>query len=262
VMAQNTTAKFISSQQTESSEIQERIINLGKALVEELDLEDSVDTLARWMAHYVAEQIVTAENTTGDEKFHAEQHCFETILKLWQHRSSLPTGHRPFENFESIFRALERLDPESSRPFYYSHPPFRASESGDAAKGMQDDVQKWTNLALGIDRTARILIRFAFSQATLSAADEKTSSWLENAVKLTNSDDLSIVARLLPTDLDDQDEETLEQIRQAHEKDLRSKIEKLDFFTKVSSLLHAALIKELEIVSKEDVSQDVINDSL
>ena len=48
-------AKFISSQQMVSSEIQERAISLGKALVQELELEPGVDTLSRWMAHYVAE---------------------------------------------------------------------------------------------------------------------------------------------------------------------------------------------------------------
>jgi len=34
----------------ESSEIRKRIINLGKVLVEELNLDPGVDTLARWMA--------------------------------------------------------------------------------------------------------------------------------------------------------------------------------------------------------------------
>ena len=85
-------AKFICSQQTETSEIQERIFNLGKALVEELGLEPGVDTLARWMAHYIAEKITLAKNAHGDEKIKAEQQCFDAILKLWQHRSRLPNG--------------------------------------------------------------------------------------------------------------------------------------------------------------------------
>ena len=91
-------AKFISSQRMASSEMRKRIINLGKALIEELGLDPGVDTLARWMAHYIAEQMTIAENATGDDKIEAEQHCFETILKLWQHRSSLPNGRRPFES--------------------------------------------------------------------------------------------------------------------------------------------------------------------
>lgn len=43
-------------------------MNLGKALVKELNLDPGVDTTARWMAHYIAEQIERAENSTGAEK--------------------------------------------------------------------------------------------------------------------------------------------------------------------------------------------------
>ncbi len=81
------TAKFISSHKTDDSEMKEQVISLGKALVKELELEPGVDTLARWMAHYIAEQIAIAENATDDKKVEAESRCFETILKLWQHRS-------------------------------------------------------------------------------------------------------------------------------------------------------------------------------
>lgn len=213
------------------------------------------------MAHYVAEQIVTVENATGDEKSVAEQRCFETILKLWQHRSSLPTGHRPLESFEPIFRALDRLDPESSRPFFYSPPQYDSAEPDDTTENIQDEVREWTDLALGIDRAARILINFALSQAALNAVDEKTSSWLKNATDLINSGDLSVVVRLLPPDTDDQGEVNFERIRQAHEKDLKSKIEKLDAFIELSSSLRAALINELEEISKDDTSKDVIKNS-
>jgi len=51
----------------ESSGMQKRIINLGKALVEELGLDTGVDTLARWMAHYIAEQMEIAKNAKGTE---------------------------------------------------------------------------------------------------------------------------------------------------------------------------------------------------
>jgi hypothetical protein len=245
----------------ENSEIRERIISLGKALVEELGLEPGVDTLARWMAHYIAEQITIAENTTGDEKSEAEERCFETVLKLWQYRSSLPDGRRPLENFEPIFRALERLDPEASRPFYYSPPNFRSSESDDSTEEFQDDVLKWTQVALGIDRMARVLIDYVFRQAALNAVDEKTLSWLKNATDLPQNEDLSIVVQYLPPDWDDQEEETLEKIRQEQIEGIESKIEKLDAFVELSNSLRAALTNELEELSKEDTSKDDINDS-
>jgi hypothetical protein len=41
----------------ENLEQSEKIIDLGKMLVKELGLEPGGDTLARWMAHYLAEKI-------------------------------------------------------------------------------------------------------------------------------------------------------------------------------------------------------------
>ena len=87
----------------------EKVINLGKQLVESLATErgGDVDMLSRWMSHYVAEQIVAAENATDATKAEAEERCFRTILSLWEHRSTLPNGRRPFESFEPIFESLE-----------------------------------------------------------------------------------------------------------------------------------------------------------
>ena len=67
--------------------MREEILNLGKLLVGELGLEYSVDTLSRWMAHYIAEQMRIIESTENDDKKLAEEKCFETILKLWKHRT-------------------------------------------------------------------------------------------------------------------------------------------------------------------------------
>ncbi|WP_443661983.1 hypothetical protein [Clostridium sp.] len=80
--------------------MQKRIINLGKALVEELGLDTGVDTLARWMAHYIAEQMGIAKDAKETEKVKAERRCFETILMLWQHQSFISNGRRPFDSQE------------------------------------------------------------------------------------------------------------------------------------------------------------------
>ena len=225
--------------------MKERVISLGKALVQELGLELGVDTLSRWMAHYVAEQITIAENATDEEKFKAEQRCVETILKLWRHRSSLPDGRRPFEKFGLIFNTLDRLDPENTRPFYYPSLHDYSSGPDDAPEVITDDVQEWIDIALGIDRAARVLIDFAIKQAAHGAADEKTSSWLENAAGLTDSEDVSLVIRLLSVGGSDKDKEDIERTKQEQEY-IRSKIEKLDAFSEFSSSLRTALVDELK----------------
>ena len=76
-------------------ETQQRVIDLGKVLVKELGFEPSYDTLSKWLAHYIAELITNLESEEGDKKIQSQQHCFETILTLWQHRSSFANGNRP-----------------------------------------------------------------------------------------------------------------------------------------------------------------------
>lgn len=244
-----------------SSEMRKRIINLGKALVEELGLDPGVDTLARWMAHYIAEQMEIAEDATGDDKSKAEQHCFETILKLWQHRSSLPNGQRPFEDFEPVFRALARLDPENPTPYFYSNPSFRSSEPDDSGED-SDEVQQWLDVARGIDQAARVWLEYVFQQAALNAVDEKTITWLENAVGLPASDDISIIVRFVRAEPEDESEETAERERQAKKEELESRIKQLDAFVDFSQVLRAAFVTELETMTQNDSSADLVDTDL
>lgn len=153
-------------------------------------------------------------------------------------------------------RALHGLDPESTRPFYFSQPDIQPSESDDIPAQQGDDVQEWIAIALGIDGAARVLINFAFEQAAHHATDNKTTSWLKNSISLPSDDDLSIIIRFTPPDEDDHDEEALERTRQSQEKSLKSKIEKLDVFLKLSSSLSTTLINELENISNKSSSSD------
>jgi hypothetical protein len=228
----------------EQSEIQERVINLGKALVQELGLEPGVDSFSRWMAHYIAEQIAAVENTAGDEKAKAQQRCFETILTLWQHHSSLPNGHRPFENFEPIFRTLNGLDPENPQPFYR----YWQKETDDELESPASEIKEWIDLALGIDSAARVLIDFAVKQAAANAVDEKTSAWLRNAANLTDADDITVI-RLISGNLDEQHSDNPLHLQKQQKKSLKSKIEKLEAFLELSQAIRLDLIDDLERLS-------------
>lgn len=239
--------------------MKDRIINLGKALVQELGLEPGVDTLSRWMAHYIAEQITIAENSTGDEKTKAEERCMETVLKIWERRSRLPDGRRPFENFEPIFRAIERFDPENSRPFYYAQSQMHLSAKNKASKSINNGVPKWIDIALGVDRAARVLIEFAFRQAATHAKDKKTKSWIENSADLQGVDELRIIIRLASEYKNGQDETARERFREDQRNYFKSRIEKLDAFSKFSSSLRTALVTELEKLSTDSPSADIDN---
>lgn len=83
---------------------------MGKRLVEELGLSESVDTLGRWMSHYVAELMVESQQAkNSDSKRHAQDKCFEVILRLWDHRASLPANARPLGNLMSFLDAIQCL---------------------------------------------------------------------------------------------------------------------------------------------------------
>jgi len=126
------TIKSSCSGQMAPSLMPKGILEIGKALIKELALEPGDDTLCRWMAHYIAELIEGAEAATEADRPEKLAKCSEIILALWQHRSELPNGKRPFEEFEPIFRAIESLDPDDDTPRYYRL-NFRSSMTGPKA---------------------------------------------------------------------------------------------------------------------------------
>jgi len=242
-------AKYISSQKTENLETKEQVINLGKALVDELELNQSTDTLGRWIAHYIAERITAAENATDQEKSKAEKECFEAILKLWQHRAFLPNGHRPFENFEPIFRALERLDPESERMYFFDNPYKKATErkTDEVSQG----IHKWIDVAFGIDQVARIWIDYVLKQADNCAADKKTKAWLQRSVSRKDKD-ISIIFRLISNDMFDNEEGVADDIKKQKKREIiASRMRKLESFRDFNEKLLSILNQELEDISKD-----------
>lgn len=86
------------------------ILGLGKHLVRELDFEDGVDTLGRWMSHHLAELIHESENgKTAAIRSKASQQAVKTILKIWEHRKSLPRQAYPLNQFEELLKVIDRL---------------------------------------------------------------------------------------------------------------------------------------------------------
>lgn len=232
----------------ENLELQEQIINLGKLFVKELKQEPSLDTFSRWMAHYLAEKITTAEQAQGKEKEATEKECFDVILKLWQHRHSLPTGRRPLQNFEPIFDFLSKLNPEKEEPFFIK--AMQNQELSDLEIDNLDykSVEKWMNIAKELDKTARIWIEFALSQAASNAKNERTKEWVENAINLSDNADTSIINILLDNnpsfDIEDCDKDDFSK-KYTVEK-LKKRISQLQKYTQFNKTLVDAYKVELE----------------
>jgi hypothetical protein len=239
----------------ENSEQQERVIHLGKALVEELELNPGVDTLGRWMAHYVAEQMTVAEESSGDEKWAAEDRCFKTILNLWQHRSVFPKGYKPFEQFESIFNALDRLNPENPQTYYYFRKDINSSEVKQEDE-TSNEILQLVEMANIMDRSARIIIEYFFQQAALLANDEKTTNWINKAIGILPNDDISIIVRLMKP-YENLGEETNNNENNQSEI-IQSRVRQLDAFIALSQEIRSLLLEQIDFIDENPSSEEDI----
>lgn len=234
----------------EASETQKRAIRLAKILIKELGEQSEGDTLSRWMAHYIAEQITLAKRENGAAKAQTEQHVFAAIIKLWQHRSFLPRGARPFADFDSIFKTLEQLDPETSSPFYFAdfEPEERNSKNSP-------QIEDWLKRIRDIDMGARISLEYALHQAALYAADEKTQEWLENALGPFDRGDIPIIIKVV-YEKSAEDPSELE-VKVRREK-LEGRIKQLDQALAIGNVIRDALVAELQALA--DLPHSAIGD--
>jgi hypothetical protein len=223
----------------ENLDQQTRIINLGKALVDELKLEPGVDTISKWMAHYIAEKIVFAETlTVGESKTEAEKECFEAILKLWKHRWSLPSNKHSLGKFEPILKTLERLSPDVKEPYWYH------SMDHDLAELEKDNpelktILNYTALSLDVDKAARIWIEVLLGIAAKNAITKEAKILLNNAINLHDNDDVIVIRSILSknedshTDLFNEDDTHIKYKRRI----LEQRIVELEKFSKLNNLL-------------------------
>ena len=107
----------------------------------ELGFEDGVDTLGRWMAHHLAELIDKAENgVTAVERLRAHKHATETILKIWEHRASLPGQAYPLVPYKDVLKVLDCLRPDNNPFRYFCH--YVETTRGQRAADLFDGLSR------------------------------------------------------------------------------------------------------------------------
>ena len=213
------------------------VLALGQKLVDELGLDQSVDTLGRWMAHYIAEKMEAAESATGEDRDRKMSECSDAILKLWAHRSELPDGRRPFEEFGQIFRVLQSLDIDDPTSRY-----FRQARSAAEQDDEDDATKQWLNIASGVDDAARVLIRYCLATAAQEAVD-KSREWVALAEAIAEEKEIDIrMVRAIVEDAEVLNSENPDDTARAKIEDL---IKKLEAFTDFSSTLSACLRGQL-----------------
>jgi hypothetical protein len=111
-----------SSAKTGLSKQRVNVSAIGKHIVQELDAAGSSDTLAKWMAHYVAELMQQADKAADVEKRTELRKEIESlVLELWKNRAALPGQVDPNKRLAGAIRVLEKFDSSENRFFRNSH---------------------------------------------------------------------------------------------------------------------------------------------
>lgn len=86
----------IFSDETAASKPWPDVVNLGHAILRELQLSDTNNTLVRWMAHYIAEVMDRAERADeSGTRESAQRECADLIIRLWDTRQRWPHNIAP-----------------------------------------------------------------------------------------------------------------------------------------------------------------------
>lgn len=190
------------------------------------------------MAHYIAELIKEVESANDADRPVKFAKCADAILKLWEHRHLLPDGKRPFEDWEPILKALERLDSNDDTPRY-----FRTSRMAVSETEENTETKKWIELADGLDYSAKILIRYCLTQAAHEAID-KSKVWVALAKEagLATDGDFSII-RIITNESDLLKEAEPDVSAQ---KILEERIGRLEAFSEMAGALASDMSRQLK----------------
>ena len=213
------------------------VLALGKKLVAELDTGERIDTLCRWMSHWIAELMRSAEVAQGEEHYKRAAECADAIMKLWTHRNMLVDGKRPLESFEPVLRTLESLDPQSKRHRYFS-PPESLGQSTDSSP-----PKKWLDCAKRTDTTARALVKYCLTKAAEIALDGK-EEWvtLAQSVLTDSDDDLRIIIKMF----NDTKASEASAVGDESKKEIETRIEDLNNLIELSQLEIAELKSSID----------------
>jgi hypothetical protein len=121
------------------------------------------------MAHHIAQLIKAAEKEKSPAKRkRAEKEATETILKIWEHRESLPSYAYPLARFEYVFRVLDRLLP-GNNPFRPSHNP--ETEIDRLAAMLFDNLSRFI-ICLLLMKPLSLFASDSINEAAIEALDE------------------------------------------------------------------------------------------
>jgi hypothetical protein len=225
---------------------------LGKQFVKELGLESSTDTYSRWLSHYIADKMAMAEQLpAGIKKEKVEKECFQLILKVWEHRWTLPTGKRPLQEFEPILETLKKLASEKIENVFFGF--YEIEERViDQESINSTEVKNLLKLAEDAYKVARVWIKFILHEAAQKAGSEQSKEILKNAVRLKDSDDVKVIHLVFENEyeIDEPTKNESQEIKQRIEK-LNGRLKELEKFTAINQFVSEKYHNEIAELEKQ-----------
>lgn len=164
---------------------EEEVLKLGKKIVRELNLEDSINTLGRWMAHYIAELIYQSENAQSPEaKMSAQKECCDLILKLWNMRENVPNMSYPLLNLKAIIALLNSLIKNDFKYPYWKY------------INNIPDKTPWNDFIETIRSNSENIFELCMIASMNETMLSKEKEWIEEHQELLTEDEKAVIDQL------------------------------------------------------------------
>lgn len=169
----------------QSKQSEEEILKLGKKLIKELELVYTVNTLARWLGHYLAELMNNIDNCESEEeKSELRKECCKIILELWEKRERIPI-EKPTEKLKPIIDVLGLL--KSNKHPFIRH-SFLSSN-----RNLKDKNPSWFKFLELIKVNSERIYRKSLISMISEELLEKDKEWIEKHGSFLSNDEKSII---------------------------------------------------------------------
>lgn len=158
-------------------------LKLGKIIIKELSKNSNgeLSVLESWVSHYVAELIDKTENATTEKERKAfQKECFETILKLWDKRSTLPIESLPLGRIKTAIDILNEFK--------------RQKEIWEQIRFV--DSNSWESLAVKIHDAQMDAIRICIQATIAEDAIGREKVWVVECSEALSSEEKEIIEKL------------------------------------------------------------------
>jgi len=160
----------------------------------------------------------------------------------------LPSGKRPFEDFQHILKVIKKLDPEKENPFYYERPEKPLGKIVGSKLS-----QEWLKITQQIDKAARVCLEYSLTRVAAGVKNKKTTEWLKNISTLASEDDTRIIKIIISNDFSFEPEDNAisadDEKKYAQEK-IKSRIEQLEKFAGLNKKVLESLKLDLKELDK------------